>query len=66
MRRAFLYLFKPVNKFEEEYKPGYAGEVKNCCKHNFIFKIWSWPFYVSFSRFHVCGKQLQSIKAGRT
>lgn len=37
MRRSFLYLFKPVNKFEEEDKTDYSGEVKYCCKHYFIF-----------------------------
>jgi hypothetical protein len=41
MRYAFLYFFKPVNKFEEEYKTDYSGEVKDGCKHYFIFKIWS-------------------------
>ncbi len=37
MRCAVLYFFKPVNKFEEEYKANYSDEVKHCCKHSFIF-----------------------------
>ena len=33
-----LYFFKPVNEFEEKYKANYPGQIKNYCKHTFIFK----------------------------
>jgi len=34
-----LDFFKPVDEFEEKYKPSYSGQIKNYCKHNFFFKI---------------------------